>query len=127
MCEINKTKCWMRQSNSGHKYKLGECPEIRPAERDLQVLVGSRLSRSQQCALAAKRANRILGCIKHSITRQSKEMIILLYLAMMRPHLECCVQCWDPLFKKDMKVLECAQRRAAKLVEGLEGMSCVPG
>ena len=45
-----------------------------PAERDLGLLVGSRLNRSQQCAQAAQRANCIPGCIKHSVTSQSKEV-----------------------------------------------------
>ena len=80
--KVNKSKCWilhLGQSNAGHKYRLGEeWLESSPAERHLGVLVDSRLNRSQQCALAAKRANRILGCIKHSISSQSKEVIILL-------------------------------------------------
>ena len=71
---------------------------------------------SQQHALAAERANRILGCVNHSITSWSREVIIPLYSALVWPRLEYCVQFWAPQFKKDVKVFECA------LVKGLEGM-----
>ncbi|KAK4831609.1 LOW QUALITY PROTEIN: hypothetical protein QYF61_018369 [Mycteria americana] len=122
--KFSKSKCrilHLRHSNTGHKYNLGEeWLESSPAERYLGVLADITLNMSQQCALSAKRANSIPGCIKHSITSWSKEVIILLYLAM--PHLEYCVQFWAPQFKKDFKVLECIQR-ATKLVKGLERMS----
>ena len=91
---IGQSKCQnlhLGWSNDGHKYKLGEeWLESSPAERDLGVLVDSRISVSQQCVLAAKRANHILGCIKHSITSLSKEEI-LLYSVLLRPHFEYCV------------------------------------
>ena len=77
----------------------------------------------QQSALAAGRANCILGCIKHSISSCSKEGSIPLYAVLAQLHLECCVRFWAPRFKEVVKVLECVQRTATKLVEGLEGMS----
>ena len=74
---FSKNKCQILHpggNNARHKYGLGkEWLESSPAERDLGVPVDSRLYRSQQCVLAARRANCIVGCIKHSITSWSKE------------------------------------------------------
>ncbi|KFQ71102.1 hypothetical protein N335_07591, partial [Phaethon lepturus] len=128
LMRLNKAKgklLHMGRGNPKHKYRLGgkwieSCPE----EKDLGVLVDEKLNMTQQCALATQKASHILGCIKRSMTSRSREVTLPLYCALVRPHLESCVQLWSPQHRKDMDLLEQFQRRATKMIRGLEHLSC---
>ena len=56
--------------------------ESSSAEKDLGVLVGSKVPMSQQCALVAKAAYSILGCLKRSVASRLREVILPLYLVL---------------------------------------------
>ena len=83
------------------------------------MIVSEDLKWEKQCSAAVQKANKMLGMIKRNFTDRSKKTVMALYKSLVMPHLEYCLQIWNPYFIKDIKLLE-VQRRATKLVEGIE-------
>ena len=122
LMKFNKAKCKVLNlgwGNPNHRCRLGgEWHESSPEENFI-VAVDERFNVSGQYALAAQKTNCILGCIKRIITSRLRDVILPLYSALMRSHLEYCIQFCGPQHK-DIELLEQVQRRAMKMIRGLE-------
>ena len=76
---------------------------------------------SQQCALAAKKANQMLGRINKAFSCYTKDVMTQIYKVFVRPHLEYAVSSWSPWLRKDIDAMEAIQRRATRRISNVGG------
>jgi len=117
---FNNAKCrvlHLGQGNPQYHYRLrDEGIESSPAEKDLAVLMDEKLGMSQQGALTAQKANRILSYIKRSVASRSREEILPLYSALLRPHLESCIQLWSSQAQEGHGAVGAGPEEAIKMI-----------
>ena len=122
---FGKCKCLHTGSgNTGMNYEMGGTILSKTVkEKDLGVTMNANMKVSEQCRIAASKGNQVLGMIRRNITYKEKSLIIPLYKAIVRPHLEYCIQAWNPHLRKDVDMLEKIQRRATKLIPELRDLT----
>ena len=75
-------------------------------EKDSGVTISVDMKFLEKCGIVGSKGNQSLGLIRRNITYKEKELIIPLYKAIVRPHIEYCIQAWRPYRKKDVDMLE---------------------
>ena len=121
---FGKCKCLHTGSiHTGMNYEMGGTILSKTVkEKDLGVTMNANMKVSEQCRIAASKGNQVLGMIRRNITYKEKSLMIPLYKAIVRPHLEYCIQAWNPHLRKDVDMLE-IQRRATKLIPELRDLT----
>ena len=120
---FNVNKCLVihlgsRNRTVGYEF-WGQMLNQSEQERDLGVIMHKSGKSTKECA-AAKRANRTLGMTKRTVVSKSKSITLKLYKELVIPHLEYCIQVWNPHLQKD---IERMQRRATRMIKGLGKLS----
>ena len=105
---FGKCKCiHIGHGNMDEEYKMGDAILGRTTqEKDLGVTFTADLKVSEQCGIAASKGNKILGLIRRTIMYKEEQLVVPLYKAIVKPHLEYCFQAWRPYGKKDINKLE---------------------
>ena len=88
-------------------------------EKDLCLIITEDLKPKRHIAETVKKANKILGMIRRTITCKNKDIIMNFYKTLVRPILDYGSAIWSPYLKKDITTLEKVQRRATKMITGM--------
>ena len=110
------------RANPRAEYKMnGHVLATTVAERDIGVKVQNSFRPSLQCSETAQRANAVLGQISRAFHFRDRRIFMQLYKQYVRPHLEFAAPAWSPWTQGDKETLEKVQRRAVRMVSGLQG------
>ena len=125
--EFNADKCkvmHLGRRNRRYEYVMdGKKIEAVEEEKDLGVWFGSNMKPTIQCEKAAKEANKALGMITRAFHYRTREVMVPLYKAFVRPKMEHAVSVWRPWLLGEIESLEKVQRRMVRMLNGVNGNS----
>jgi len=125
--EYNVGKCEVvhfgRKNRDEDYFLNGEKLQKSETQRDLGILVQDSPKVNMQVQLAVRKVNSMLAFISRRLEYKSRDVLLRLYKALVRPYLEYCEQFWAPYLRKDVLALEGVQRRFTRMIPGMKGLS----
>ena len=97
--------------------------EISEEEKDIRVLIDSKLSFEQHIAFKVNKANSLVGLICRSFEFLDGDMFRRVFTSNVRPHLEYANAVWNHHLKKHIVTLENVQRRASRMIQGMKALT----
>ena len=92
-------------------------------EKDLGVLTSGTLLWNDQIESCISKANQMLRWIARNLISREKTLMLRVYKTLIRPHLEYCVQLWNPAAEhgnwSQILRIESVQRRFTRMIEGV--------
>jgi len=116
--EVGRSRTYSLLRNDGTTVELKQTTE----ERDLGIILTPDFKFSAQAAHAASKANAMTSTLKHTFISRDVETWASLYRTYIRPHLEFAISAWNPSLRRDITLLEKAQRRVTRLPNPLRGI-----
>ena len=86
-------------------------------------MISNDVKWADQVNKATNAAKAIIAQLRNSFKYFDAELVRLLYVSLIRPHLEYAVPVWNPYLKKDIEKLEDVQHRATRLVPSIKKIS----
>ncbi|KAL5247652.1 hypothetical protein ACHWQZ_G019515 [Mnemiopsis leidyi] len=128
LLEFNTNKCkvlHIEHNNNEHlEYVLnGSKLKETDQEKDLGVLTSGNLLWNDQIESCISKANQMLCWISRNLISREKLLMLRVYKTLIRPHLEYCVQLWNPAAEHGnwslIMRIESVQRRFTRMIEGV--------
>ena len=121
---LNPAKCFQVQYNPrshvrqfNPEYRLGSVTITRKHQvRDLGILISENLKFHDQVDEACKRANKEIHRIRRTFVTRSAGFISSMYKLYVRPHLEYCIEVWNPQYQGDINKMEKVQNRMSRMM-----------
>lgn len=126
LLKFNNSKCKHVHlgPNSIHRYTMSNTViEKSEEEKDLGIIIDSKLQFQQHINAQVKKANQKVGIINRTFKYMDKDMFLTLYKSLVRPHLEYGSTVWAVINKKEAILIENVQRRATRLIREIQHLS----